>query len=179
MNWNLYVILFSVTFSVTCGSSVRSVRSYVWTALMCCDLSLSSGRLMMGLFWRWTGIQSMTSYCQVEKTVNTRWEVFGYTLGSPRMCWIVLHLLGFVPLQQVWDSFGRLLYSSSSHDYPVTSLSWAPDGEVFAMGSFNTLRLCDKTGVSKTILSSISALFLSCCFVWRWQKKSLQWYVSN
>eukprot|EP00064_Thunnus_orientalis_P004028 superscaffoldBa00000353_g4039 len=47
---------------------------------------------------------------------------------------------------KVWDSFGRLLYSSSSHDYPVTSLSWAPDGEVFAMGSFNTLRLCDKTG---------------------------------
>ncbi|KAM7413006.1 hypothetical protein PAMA_020407 [Pampus argenteus] len=49
---------------------------------------------------------------------------------------------------KVWDSFGRLLYSSTSHDYPVTSLSWAPDGEVFAMGSFNTLRLCDKTGWS-------------------------------
>ncbi|KAG7215614.1 hypothetical protein INR49_022140 [Caranx melampygus] len=47
---------------------------------------------------------------------------------------------------KVWDSFGRLLYSSSFHDYPVTSLSWAPDGEVFAVGSFNTLRLCDKTG---------------------------------
>ncbi|XP_072320219.1 intraflagellar transport protein 80 homolog [Eucyclogobius newberryi] len=49
---------------------------------------------------------------------------------------------------KVWDSFGRLLYTSSPHDYPVTSLSWAPDGEVFAMGSFNTLRLCDKTGWS-------------------------------
>ncbi|XP_039985978.1 intraflagellar transport protein 80 homolog [Xiphias gladius] len=49
---------------------------------------------------------------------------------------------------KVWDSFGRLLYSSSFHDYPVTSLSWSPDGEVFAMGSFNTLRLCDKTGWS-------------------------------
>ncbi|KAM4566832.1 intraflagellar transport protein 80 homolog [Odontesthes bonariensis] len=49
---------------------------------------------------------------------------------------------------KVWDSFGRLLHLSSSHDYPVTSLSWAPDGEVFAMGSFNTLRLCDKTGWS-------------------------------
>lgn len=53
-------------------------------------------------------------------------------------------------LNQVWDSFGRLLHSSASHDYPVTSLSWAPDGEVFAVGSFNTLRLCDKTGVSGT-----------------------------
>lgn len=49
---------------------------------------------------------------------------------------------------KVWDSFGRLLYSSLSHDYPVTSLSWAPDGEVFSVGSFNTLRLCDKTGWS-------------------------------
>uniref|UniRef100_A0AAQ5Y8Z3 Intraflagellar transport 80 homolog (Chlamydomonas) n=1 Tax=Amphiprion ocellaris TaxID=80972 RepID=A0AAQ5Y8Z3_AMPOC len=49
---------------------------------------------------------------------------------------------------KVWDSFGRLLHSSSSHDYPITSLSWAPDGEVFAVGSFNTLRLCDKTGWS-------------------------------
>lgn len=49
---------------------------------------------------------------------------------------------------KVWDSFGRLLHMSSPHDNPVTSLSWAPDGEVFAMGSFNTLRLCDKTGWS-------------------------------
>uniref|UniRef100_A0A667YLZ0 Intraflagellar transport 80 homolog (Chlamydomonas) n=1 Tax=Myripristis murdjan TaxID=586833 RepID=A0A667YLZ0_9TELE len=49
---------------------------------------------------------------------------------------------------KVWDSYGHLLYTSSSHDYPVTSLSWAPDGEVFAVGSFNTLRLCDKTGWS-------------------------------
>ncbi|MEQ2184921.1 Intraflagellar transport protein 80, partial [Goodea atripinnis] len=48
---------------------------------------------------------------------------------------------------KVWDSFGRLLYLSSSQDYPITSLSWAPDGEVFSVGSFNTLWLCDKTGV--------------------------------
>ncbi|XP_054901538.1 intraflagellar transport protein 80 homolog [Poeciliopsis prolifica] len=49
---------------------------------------------------------------------------------------------------KVWDSFGRLLHTSTSQDYPITSLSWAPDGEVFAVGSFNTLRLCDKTGWS-------------------------------
>ena len=39
------------------------------------------------------------------------------------------------------------MYSSSIHDYPITSVSWTPDGELFAIGSFNTLRLCDKTGV--------------------------------
>ena len=62
-------------------------RSYLWRASFCCvksvfslfPLSLSSGRLTTGLFWRWTGIQSMTSYCQVEKTVNIRWAVFDCT----------------------------------------------------------------------------------------------------
>uniref|UniRef100_A0A8D0B0J4 Intraflagellar transport protein 80 homolog n=1 Tax=Salvator merianae TaxID=96440 RepID=A0A8D0B0J4_SALMN len=49
---------------------------------------------------------------------------------------------------KVWDSFGRLLYSSQSHEYPITSVAWAPDGELFAVGSFHTLRLCDKTGWS-------------------------------
>ena len=39
------------------------------------------------------------------------------------------------------------MYSSSIHDYPITSVAWTPDGELFAIGSFNTLRLCDKTGV--------------------------------
>ncbi|TRY89075.1 hypothetical protein DNTS_009800 [Danionella cerebrum] len=52
---------------------------------------------------------------------------------------------------KVWDSYGRLLFSSSSHDYPITSVAWAPDGELFAMGSFNTLRLCDKTGWSYSL----------------------------
>ncbi|KAM4771325.1 intraflagellar transport protein 80 homolog [Rhinophrynus dorsalis] len=49
---------------------------------------------------------------------------------------------------KVWDSYGRPLYSSIPHDYPITSVSWAPDGELFAVGSFHTLRLCDKTGWS-------------------------------
>ncbi|XP_075058171.1 intraflagellar transport protein 80 homolog [Mixophyes fleayi] len=49
---------------------------------------------------------------------------------------------------KVWDSYGRLLYNSPSHEYPITSVSWAPDGERFAVGSFHTLRLCDKTGWS-------------------------------
>ncbi|XP_073435069.1 intraflagellar transport protein 80 homolog isoform X1 [Dendrobates tinctorius] len=49
---------------------------------------------------------------------------------------------------KVWDSYGRALYSSPSHEYPITSVSWAPDGELFAVGSFQTLRLCDKTGWS-------------------------------
>ncbi|NXU94950.1 IFT80 protein, partial [Xiphorhynchus elegans] len=49
---------------------------------------------------------------------------------------------------QVWDSFGRALYSSQPQEYPITCIAWAVDGELFAVGSFNTLRLCDKTGWS-------------------------------
>lgn len=30
---------------------------------------------------------------------------------------------------QVWDSYGRALYSSLLHDSPIVSLSWAPDGQ--------------------------------------------------
>uniref|UniRef100_A0A8D1TZG2 Intraflagellar transport protein 80 homolog n=1 Tax=Sus scrofa TaxID=9823 RepID=A0A8D1TZG2_PIG len=49
---------------------------------------------------------------------------------------------------KVWDSYGRPLYSSQPHEHPITSVAWAPDGELFAVGSFHTLRLCDKTGWS-------------------------------
>ncbi|CAN0062496.1 unnamed protein product, partial [Choristocarpus tenellus] len=49
---------------------------------------------------------------------------------------------------QVWDSFGRQMYQSGSLGYVVTSISWCPNGESFAVGAFNTLRLCDKTGWS-------------------------------
>ncbi|PNJ73116.1 IFT80 isoform 8, partial [Pongo abelii] len=47
---------------------------------------------------------------------------------------------------KVWDSYGRPLYNSQPHEHPITSVAWAPDGELFAVGSFHTLRLCDKTG---------------------------------
>lgn len=28
----------------------------------------------------------------------------------------------------------------------MTSVAWSPNGELFAVGAFNMLRLCDKTG---------------------------------
>ena len=51
----------------------------------------------------------------------------------------------------MWDAFGRQLYCSSQHDYPITAVSYSPDGENFAVGSFNTLRLCDKIGWSHSL----------------------------
>ena len=52
---------------------------------------------------------------------------------------------------KVWDAYGRQLYASGSHEYPITSLAWATDGELFAAASFNTLRLCDKAGWSYSL----------------------------
>jgi intraflagellar transport protein 80 len=48
---------------------------------------------------------------------------------------------------KVWDSYGGLLYASKPFDSVITSVSWSPDGEFFAAGSFNSLILCDKAGV--------------------------------
>lgn len=50
-------------------------------------------------------------------------------------------------LFQVWDCYGRLLYQSAKADSSITALAWCPSGEVFAVGSFNSLILCDKIGV--------------------------------
>ncbi|CEF69620.1 Intraflagellar transport protein 80 homolog [Strongyloides ratti] len=52
---------------------------------------------------------------------------------------------------RVWDGLGRIIYTSLSHDYPITSLSWNPDGNLFVVGSYNLLRLCDKLGWSHSL----------------------------
>ncbi|KAJ3393213.1 Intraflagellar transport protein 80 [Lobulomyces angularis] len=49
---------------------------------------------------------------------------------------------------KVWDTYGRQLYSSILHDQPITSVAWNPSGDMFAIGSFNCLRICDKLGWS-------------------------------
>ncbi|KAI5705513.1 hypothetical protein M8J75_015860 [Diaphorina citri] len=52
---------------------------------------------------------------------------------------------------KVWDTDGRQLYTSLTHDHPISSLAWAPGGDMFAVGSYNTLRLCDKVGWSHSL----------------------------
>lgn len=47
---------------------------------------------------------------------------------------------------KVWDSFGRLLYTSKPSEHFITSVAWAPSGTHFAVGSFDLLRLCDRIG---------------------------------
>jgi len=58
-----------------------------------------------------------------------------------------------------------LLYSSAPYDYVVSSISWSPNGDYFAVGAFGMLKICDKTGwtysFSKTESGSIEKLVWS------------------
>jgi hypothetical protein len=38
------------------------------------------------------------------------------------------------------------LYCSAPGSHVVTSVAWAPNGEAFAVGAYDSLRLCDGTG---------------------------------
>ncbi|CAJ0606800.1 unnamed protein product [Cylicocyclus nassatus] len=49
---------------------------------------------------------------------------------------------------KLWDRFGRNLFSSVVCDFPISSVAWSPNGQCFAVGSQNILRLCDKAGAS-------------------------------
>uniref|UniRef100_A0A7S2QU27 Intraflagellar transport protein 80 n=2 Tax=Chlamydomonas chlamydogama TaxID=225041 RepID=A0A7S2QU27_9CHLO len=64
---------------------------------------------------------------------------------------------------KVWDAYGRLLFQSSPLDYAVTSVAWCPSGDLFAVGSFDSLQLCDRMGwaYSKSHLKTGSILSIS------------------
>eukprot|EP00927_Polykrikos_kofoidii_P055816 TRINITY_DN50010_c0_g1_i1.p1 TRINITY_DN50010_c0_g1~~TRINITY_DN50010_c0_g1_i1.p1 ORF type:complete len:794 (-),score=146.49 TRINITY_DN50010_c0_g1_i1:74-2152(-) len=49
---------------------------------------------------------------------------------------------------RIWDSYGRCLFSSTPMDQVVTAVAWSPNGKHFAVGSFNMIKLCDRTGWS-------------------------------
>uniref|UniRef100_A0A8R1TQ96 Intraflagellar transport protein 80 homolog n=1 Tax=Onchocerca volvulus TaxID=6282 RepID=A0A8R1TQ96_ONCVO len=71
---------------------------------------------------------------------------------------------------KIWDEYGRPMYSSSPHDYPITSIAWNIDGDLFAVGSFNLLRLCDKAGWSH----SLEKLSLGSIYNISWSPDSTQ-----
>jgi WD40 repeat protein len=49
---------------------------------------------------------------------------------------------------QVWDAFGRVLFQSKPLEFAITACSWSPNGELFAIGMYDCVRLCDRTGWS-------------------------------
>ena len=64
------------------------------------------------------------------------------------LCYDIQLIIILYTVYKVWDSFGRQMFQSGGLGYTITSVKWCPNGESFAVGAFNTLRLCDKTGWS-------------------------------
>lgn len=52
---------------------------------------------------------------------------------------------------KVWDTIGNQLYNSGVNEHPITSVNWCNSGNYFSIGSFNTVKLCDKTGWSHSL----------------------------
>nr|XP_026488740.1 intraflagellar transport protein 80 homolog [Vanessa tameamea] len=49
---------------------------------------------------------------------------------------------------KIWDTFGQQISVSVKHDQPITSVSWSPAGDMFIIGSYNLIRLCNANGWS-------------------------------
>ena len=47
---------------------------------------------------------------------------------------------------KVFDQYGRLLFASTPYEYVITSVAWSPSGDYFAVGAYDMIKLCDKTG---------------------------------
>lgn len=48
----------------------------------------------------------------------------------------------------IYDGHGQALFISKPLQSPITSIKWAPNGLLFAIGSLDTILLCDKSGWS-------------------------------
>lgn len=121
--------------------------------------NLCNGEHTRPLFWRWIGRRPTEKLFQVSlrlcllfltiliSRLDLQAKVFEKVL-----LFVCYFSIGSEDCRyRVWDAFGRQLYNSGQHDYPITSISWSPDGQLFAVGSFNTLRLCDKIGWSHSL----------------------------
>ena len=62
---------------------------------------------------------------------------------------------------KIWDSFGRNLYSASPYECVITSVAWSPNGQLFAVGSFDMIRLCEKTGWTYSFVKPSSGSIIS------------------
>ncbi|XP_074600679.1 intraflagellar transport protein Oseg5 isoform X2 [Brevipalpus obovatus] len=47
---------------------------------------------------------------------------------------------------KIWNENGRLIFTSVRMEYPIQSVSFSPDSSLIALGSFNTLLLCNQSG---------------------------------
>lgn len=57
---------------------------------------------------------------------------------------------------KIWDNQGSIIYAGFPEDFAVTSVDFSANGELLAVGGFNTLKLCNFTGVQRPLFSMVS-----------------------
>lgn len=93
-------------------------------------------------------VQSGGSHAAAANRKNLQWEAHAGVV----LCvdWNVANKFivsgGEDCVYKIWDHYGRQMYSSKPSEHVITSLAWNPNGESFAVGTYNLLRLCDKSG---------------------------------
>lgn len=48
---------------------------------------------------------------------------------------------------KIWDAQGANMFTSSAEEFSITSLAFCPVKNLIAVGGFNSLKLCDLSGV--------------------------------
>eukprot|EP01083_Nonionella_stella_P059430 155478_1 len=111
---------------------------------------------------RFVGIQSVQG--KKKKCIVKKWKAHAAIV----LCldWNAINKLivsgGEDCYYRIWDEFGRLMYCSNVVNYPITTVSWAPNGKYFSVGSYNKSLLCDYQGwIYQTIKHCGSALSMN------------------
>ncbi|KIH58020.1 WD domain, G-beta repeat protein [Ancylostoma duodenale] len=113
---------------------------------------------------------SNNEYCYI-KSLKTqapplKWKAHDGLVLCSDWCLVSEHIVtgGEDCKFKLWDRYGRSLFISISCDFPISSVAWSPDGQCFAVGSQNILRLCDKAGWPHSLEKLTSGSLLSLCW---------------
>ncbi|CAG5105714.1 Oidioi.mRNA.OKI2018_I69.chr1.g2388.t1.cds [Oikopleura dioica] len=71
---------------------------------------------------------------------------------------------------KIWDLFGRLLFQSADHQFPITSISFSPNADSLLVGTFGIVKFCDPSGKS---ISSVQQTNLGSPFRFCWSQDNL------
>ncbi|KAL6734894.1 hypothetical protein Aduo_005385 [Ancylostoma duodenale] len=139
---------------------LRSVITQMPSPVYCISCDAASDNILF----------SNNEYCYI-KSLKTqapplKWKAHDGLVLCSDWCLVSEHIVtgGEDCKFKLWDRYGRSLFISISCDFPISSVAWSPDGQCFAVGSQNILRLCDKAGWPHSLEKLTSGSLLSLCW---------------
>jgi len=110
-----------------------------------------TGRELLVAYDNLLTVKSAGSGSGAASKKTMQWQVMEKGCGVVTTCdWNAVNNLivtgGEDCVYRVFDSYGLPLYVSKKSEHVVTSVRWRPNGNEFAVGSYNVVRLCDRTG---------------------------------